>query len=187
MPATIMTGAAMRPYTLVSYNCYSAQLRTEHFESLRELAYAAYRANWYLKDNASKWFVSETYAVAQRAFTPTGKPVAIDELVAWGGRLAWDQYVQYKLSTFTLHQGPVQGIHKWRGGSRSRPHQVQGERRANALVLGEDGEVPARATRYGFNLPDSRDGRRRINQRCWKSQHKGRKSWERPAQHGKKQ
>jgi hypothetical protein len=187
MNATIMTGAAMRPYKLVSYNCYSAELRTELFTSLDELAYAAYRASWYLKDNARKWFVSETYAVEQCAFAPRGKPLAIAELVAWGGRLAWNKYVLDTLSAYTHRQGPVRGIRKWRGGSSSRPHQVQGQRRANALVLVEDGEVPARVSRCGFNLPDSWDGRRRINQRCWKSQHKGRKSWDRPAQHGKKQ
>lgn len=187
MTATINTGAAVRPYKLVSYNCYSAELRTELFTSLDELAYAAYRASWYLKDNANKWFVSETYAVKQCAFTPRGKPLSIVELVAWGGRLAWDRYVLDKLSTYTRRQGPVRGIRKWRGGSSSRPHQVQSERRSNAFVLVEEGEVAARVPRCGFNLPDSWDGRRRVNQRCWKAQHKGRKSWDRPAGHGKKQ
>jgi len=181
MSKTFLTGAAVRPYKLVSFNRYSVALRTEWFNTLDDLAYAAFRASWYLQDNASKWFVSETYAVEQLAFTPRGKPISLAELVAWGRRLAWHRHLSRRFSGYVRRCGPVEGIRKWRGGSSSRPCRVQNERRSNDCVLRDEGEVAARASRCGFHLPDSWDGRSRTVQRCWKAQHKGRKSWDRLA------
>jgi hypothetical protein len=186
MTATIPTGAAARPYKLISFNRYWNVLRTDEYDSLEDLAYAAFRASYYLEQNARDWFGPSSYAAHQKAVTPRGRPLAIAELVAWGGSIAWARHVRQSRRTgYIWREGSVPGIRKWRGGPCDRNYRVQSERRLNELVVTEDGEVPARNTRRGFNLPDSWDGRPRTRQRCWKKQFKGRKSWDRPALRGK--
>ena len=70
------------------------------------------------------------------------------------------------------------GIAKQRGGYGifRQPH-TQAERRLNACVLTEDGEVPARPVRN--HLPSVWDDDFRHRTRNWKAQHKGRKAWDR--------
>lgn len=79
---------------------------------------------------------------------------------------------------FSFRRGPVPGIAKRRGGHGifRQPH-TQAERRLNALVLAEDGEVPARPVRN--HLPSVWDDDFRHRTRNWKAQHKGRKAWDR--------
>lgn len=185
MTTTIMTGATARPYRLINLNRSQQELRTEEFDSLEDLACAAYRAHRSLKENTHRWFLPSASAVYQKALTPRGKPLAIQELVAWGARITWTRYSRQYRAGYVWREGSVPDLRKWRGGSNTRPYRVQGERRLNALVIIEDGEVPARVTRRGYGLPDSRDGRPRTRQRSWKSQHKGCKNWDRPARHGK--
>ena len=75
--------------------------------------------------------------------------------------------------------GPVFGIRKRRGG-RSHPNiATMAERRLNALWLIDEGEVECRPDRRDSRLFCSRDGRQRSTERCWKSQLKGRKAWDR--------
>lgn len=82
--------------------------------------------------------------------------------------------------------GPVPRVRKFRGGNgHYRKMSTTPERRLNALVLDEEGEVACRAARQGHNLPSSWDDFGRHKERIWKSQHRGRKSWDRVC-HGTK-
>ena len=85
----------------------------------------------------------------------------------------WDRHL-----TFAFRRGPVPGIAKRRGGYGvfRQPH-THAERRLNALVLAEDGEVPARPERNSLPSVWDDDFRPRISN--WKAQHKGRKAWDR--------
>lgn len=77
--------------------------------------------------------------------------------------------------------GPVPGIRKYRGGGGRyhRRFSTMNERRAGDLVIAEEGEIAPRASRRGTNLPNPWDDYCRIKERNWKSQTKGRKSWDR--------
>jgi hypothetical protein len=182
---TIVPDASARPYVLIGLN-YMWQPVSEHrFKTLEDLVKAAADAAPAVESNRRSWFPLERQAVRQKAIGPRGKVLALDELVAWGRRLSREQCLFWRAKKFEFRRGSVPGVRTWRGGSSTRPHRVQAERRDNALVLWEDGEVPARAVRRGGYLPDDWDNRRRIIQKSWKSQRRGRKSWDRPAPHGK--
>ena len=72
--------------------------------------------------------------------------------------------------------GPVQGIHKSRGGSDwFRSVSTANEIRMNALMV--EGEVPPRAARQKGNLPTSWDDFYREPHRSWKSQRKTHRQW----------
>lgn len=75
--------------------------------------------------------------------------------------------------------GPVFGIRKRRGGRSHTNIATMAERRLNALWLTEEGEVECRPDRRDSVLFCSRDGRQRSTERCWKSQLKGCKAWDR--------
>jgi hypothetical protein len=75
-------------------------------------------------------------------------------------------------------QGPVRGIRKRRGGFRwFRTINTSQEMRIHALVLNDEGEVPARAARSAKNLPTAWDDFLRVPLRSWKKQSKARKQW----------
>jgi len=76
--------------------------------------------------------------------------------------------------------GPVPGTRKRRGGPACfrQPATTQ-EIRLNAMVLPVEGEVSARRARCATNLPDSWQEQVRSVERNWKSQHQGRKAWDR--------
>lgn len=178
----IARSAIVRPYKLIGLNYQGVPVSDHDYETLEDLARAASSASYYLARNAESWMPLTSEAVRQKAVSPRGKLLNLDELVAWGRRLRWAGY--YSRYAYVFRDGPVSGIRKWRGGSSNTSARTQSERRLNAMVVKEDGEVSTRAARLGFNLPCSWDGRPRINERCWKSQHKGGKSWARPARHG---
>lgn len=178
----IARSAIVRPYKLIGLNYQGVPVSGHDYETLEDLARAASSASYYLARNAESWMPLPSQAVRQKAVSPRGKLLNLDELVAWGRRLRWTGY--YSRYAYVFRNGPVSGIRKWRGGSSNTNARTQSERRLNAMVVKEDGEVSTRAARLGFNLPCSWDGRPRNNERCWKSQHKGGKSWARPARHG---
>lgn len=187
MTTTVKQGAAGRSkkmYRLVSYNRYGVELETLLFVSPAEMAYTAHRVRWYLQENALDWFVPSTRAVDQKALSPRGKEMSMAELVAWGAAVSRARSPWCEQPGYVRRRGPVHGIHKWGGGPSNRASRTQQERRDNACVLVEEGEVRARAVRGGSHVPDSWDEKPRCRERNWKSQHKGRKSWDRSARHG---
>ena len=107
------------------------------------------------------------------------KPLHLGELL---GQLSWLpahlKPVWPWKRNFSFRRGPVPGIAKRRGGHGifRQPH-TQAERRLNACVLADDGEVPARPVRN--SLPSVWDDCWRHRTRNWKAQHKGRKAWDR--------
>jgi hypothetical protein len=179
----IKPDALARPYQLTGLNYMGQPVSTQKFTSLAELAVAATWNATEVARNRSRGLPLEGEAVSQQALNPRGKPLAIAELVAWGQRLRVAGR-RSRYHEFEFRVGSVSGIHKWRGGSHTKNHSVQHIRRSNALVVREDGEVPARAARQDRSIPSCWDGRRRIVQSCWKSQHNGGKSWDRPVRHG---
>lgn len=117
------------------------------------------------------------------AFSPNGHPLKIKAVVAMGD--AMEQAEGSRLSYRVRHcnrdycgYGPVPGIRKLRGGNGyMRRIRTTAERRLNELVLKEEGEVAPRGARCG--VPNSWDDFIRHKENCWKSQTKGRKSWDR--------
>lgn len=181
----ITPDALARPYQLIGLNYMYQPVLEQRFATLEKLAISASLLAREVAQNLSSWLPIEGHAVRLKALSGRDKPLSIADLVAWGRRLRVAGY-RGRYDNFVFRQGSVSGIRKWRGGNSVRNCQVQNERRSTALVLHEDGEVPARAVRRGRQLPDSWEGRRRIHQSCWKTQYKGIKSWDRPARHGRK-
>lgn len=110
-----------------------------------------------------------------------GKQLNLDEILAWFNRQRQAQWSGLRRGgPYEYRRGPVGGTRCSRGGGGFMRHmRTTAERRLNALVLKDEGEVPARVARTGHNLPNSWDDYRRHQERCWKAQHKGRKSWDR--------
>ena len=114
-----------------------------------------------------------------RVVSRHNKPLHLGELL---GQMSWLpahlKPVWPWKRNFTFRRGPVPGIATRRGGYGvfRQPH-TQAERRLNACVLADDGEVPARPVRN--SLPSVWDDDFRHRTRNWKAQHKGRKAWDR--------
>lgn len=181
----IVPDASVRSYVLIGLNYMWQPVSEQRFSTLEELAKAAAEAAPGVDSNRRSWFPLERQAVRQKAVNPRGKTLAVDELVAWARRIWRRRYNTSVYGKYEFRRGNVPGLRSYRGGSSSRPHRVQAQRRDNALVLWEEGEIPVRAVRGSNYLPNSWDSRRRIIQRSWKSHHKGCKNWDRPAPHGK--
>jgi len=180
------TSGVSRPYRLVTFNRHGHMLSEESYSSLADLAYAAHRKSWSVEPTATNWFGSSSQAVMQQAYGPRGALISMTELQAFGRRVSSIKMPRWWQTPagYVRRNGPVPGIRKWRGGSYFQSVQSQNERRTNCGVFEEEGEVPARASRRWTNLPDSWDDKQRNRERCWKAQHKGCKSWDRPAPHG---
>ncbi len=118
------------------------------------------------------------------AFGASGSAIDITTLLCEGRRLAEARRPQrgrrwWYATRYYCGYGPVPGVHKSRGGGGwHRRLATANEIRLNALVVREDGEPAARATRRSSNLPTARDDYARCGQRTWKSQHNGRKAWD---------
>lgn len=181
----IARDVVVRPYKLIGLNYQNMPVTEQSYETLEALARAASSSSYYLQRCMADGYRLWNEAVSQRAYGPRNKPLVIEELVAWGRRLRYTCYYG-RYGNYVFRRGPVSGVRKWRGGSSNSNARTQSERRLNAMVVREDGEVSTRAARLGFNLPCSWDGRNRQSERCWKSQHNGGKSWARPARHGGK-
>lgn len=159
---------------------------TQYFDSLEALARAAY-AVYSRRASNDRWIYYDDYRpeltgrwvqLNLRAYSRRGRPLDVLALCHWGERLHTRWY-GYAPRGYVRRQGPVPGIHKWRGGGSYRNCQAQAARRQALAWLPEEGEPPVRATRRANYLYDSWDGRARPTERCWKSQHKGRKAWQR--------
>lgn len=120
-----------------------------------------------------------------QALTPKGRVLALAPLSAYGKRL-WLAYWHERrfgpgfMRAYTFRSGPVPRVRRLRGGPPLRHARTQQARREGAFWLAEEREVPVRSKRSAKALPDSWDDyARRQRDRCWKSQRKGRKSWDR--------
>lgn len=127
--------------------------------------------------------VRRTDWVSYEAFAPNGSLLKVGHLLQVGSglNLAARRFCCWRIANRGYcGYGPVPGVRKHRGGGGCcRRIRTTSERRLNALVLREEGEVAARPSRSGHGLPDSWDDIQRGHERNWKNQHKGRKSWDR--------
>lgn len=120
---------------------------------------------------------------------PSGRLLKVLGVMALGEA---SELAEYRSRYWCAHReycgwGPVPGVRKYRGGGGRylRRFSTMNERRAGDLVLEEEGEVGPRASRRGRNLPNPWDDYCRIKERNWKSQGKGRKSWDRERKESK--
>lgn len=144
---------------------------SEHFGTLEDLAHAV--CNAHQSDHDARGSL--------RAYSHRGKKLNVLLLTNQGraARNSWNwRPVLYRPKDF-VREGTVPGISKWRGGPSSRNHKSMNERRLNGAFFVEEGELECRATRRDSYLFCSWDGRARSIERCWKSQHKGIKNWDR--------
>lgn len=127
------------------------------------------------------WRVDRRFEV--EAYGPRGRAMDMEVLLSQGRALLEAERFARRYSRRHKQayngEGPVPGISNKRAPRWCRRIHSRTELRLNALVLIEDGEVSARASRCGTNLPDTRDGYARDQQRSWKAQGKGRKAWDR--------
>lgn len=173
---------ARRTWRLVELNRNGAELRVTRHASLDALARAARKRSGSLF--TASWYRPATGEdlMALLPLSPNGKVLALDELLAYASRLVHEEWFgrQRRSVGYRRRQGPVHGIRKWRGGGGSmRRPGTTAERRLNAFVLHEDGEVGCRPARRESCLPNAWDDYLRHKERSWKAQHKGRKSWDR--------
>jgi hypothetical protein len=80
---------------------------------------------------------------------------------------------------FNPKRVPVPGLslHRWRSSYWYRSVHTSAEHRMNQPIAGD--EPSCRAARGDRLLPTSWDDWPRCVQRCWKTQHRGRKAWQR--------
>lgn len=118
------------------------------------------------------------------ALSATGRLLDLLALAAYGTRLRTQDYVERAHPGYVRRRGPVHGIRCFRasGGYGRKYYRriatTPARRQAN-LVVFEEGEVAPRAKRNSGNIPNSWFDFSRERQRGWKSQHKGRKAWDR--------
>jgi hypothetical protein len=184
MKQIVVTGAT-RSFSLLTYNREWRVLREEHFSSLEELAQNARINSWAVERNRETFMVSLRKPVYQKAFTDRGDSLPIDDLVAWGDRLAAQKYAR-RDGLFQWRRGPVPGVRRHVCGHYFRVFSNHRERKQNAGVIVEEGEVWPRARRRANNLINDRDDIYSHKERNWKSQHKGIKAWDHPKRSAKK-
>jgi hypothetical protein len=154
------------PHTLVDERGVSIQW-------IRETPYQAehtrFGATWRTR---VEWKTFEPYG-------ENGQPLPVRQLLREFDLLAYLQGTgSGRLRRGERGHGPVRGIRKRRGGFRwFRTIHTSQEKRIHALVLNDEGEVPARAARSAKNLPTAWDDFLRVPQRSWKKQSKARKQW----------
>lgn len=149
----------------------SGSMVSKFFSSLEDLARGVYLQH--TSDHESRAFL--------RAYSARGKKLDVVLLAAKGGnngRSYWWERPMRRPKDY-VRTGTVEGISKWRGGPSYRNHKSMNERRLNGSFIVEEGEIECRATRRDTYLFCSWDGRARSTEKCWKSQHKGLKSWDR--------
>jgi hypothetical protein len=115
------------------------------------------------------------------AFAPAGRRLRLLGLIGAGMADLRRQQLQQRLGRWLKGwsgQGPVPGTGRGRRRGTWRHFRTAQERRHAAHVMHEEGEVGPRASRDTV-LPEVWDDLYRPRPRCWKAQHRGRKSWDR--------
>jgi hypothetical protein len=123
----------------------------------RETAY------WHVRPrHAWSWKPAEAAA----AWAPSGRPLNVQMLAAFGRRLLGQRKRPANWPVY--RHGPVPGT-RCRGRYAFFRHPAtQAERRAHALVLSDDGEPPVRGARRPRSLPHAWWDIDRHSERCWK-------------------
>lgn len=124
------------------------------------------------------------------AVSPSGRLLDLLALAAYGTRLRARDFAERLYPGYVRRRGPVHGIRCFRasggyGRKYYRRMSTTPARRQANLVLFDEGEVAVRAKRNSTNIPNSWFDFSRERQRGWKSQHKGRKAWDREVSVGK--
>lgn len=153
----------------LGYLTSSGVTKSFKFSSLESVAIAVYS---HLRYNSFSGFVSDFKVTSTK-----GKALNVSELFVYGYKLTVAQ--SHHDSGYVWRQGSVPGIHRRRGGHCYRHIRAIGARRQAALVVVEDGEVAPRGARSVTSLPNAWDEYGIHIDQCWKSQRKGRKSWDR--------
>jgi len=165
-----------------------------HYPTLLGLAQAVCRVR-YSETGVSRWAVLHGQGQAEhwlrahlRCYSPHGR--ALDPVLLAQQGAARLTRTHRPRNTQPLDrseiraQGPVAGIHAYRGGPRMKHPRTMAQRRQSLAWLAEEVQVQAQAkprTSQQHNyLPNSQDLRWRDIQRSWKEQTKGRKAWDRP-------
>lgn len=180
----LVVGDMPRPYRLQRCAQDGTLKEERRFGTLEALASAAFseiagrlplEAPCLAADDLSAW----------QAFSPAGRWMALEPLVAYGKRL-WLAFWHERrfgpgfMRDYTYRAGPVPRVRRLRGGPTLRHARTQQARREGAFWLAQECEVPVRPKRSANALPDSWDDyAQRQRDRSWKAQRKGRKSWDR--------
>ena len=173
-------------YSLVRIVGNRGHWTASFFPSLTDLAIGAARAASELVELSSKARSRRVLEHHLRAFGPLRQPFDVIELVAWGCRLLREQRpvaAYFRLAAaavpgYERRSGPVPGVHRSHSYRWRRSPCTMQERRLNQPAAAQ-GDPCGRVCRSGLNLPSDRDAGDRGCERSWKSQHKGRKAWDR--------
>lgn len=173
---------------------------TEH-TSFVELAVAAYELSCRIA-TGDRIYIARTNPVAlslygpsplcqPRAYSPRGHELNFAELVAFGERESlarrravarwgyWWGIGAVASRGYIRRVTPVPGTSRRVRGCFFRRPGTTAERRLAAGTLREDGEPGPRPARNPRNLVNAWDDVPRHVERGWKSQHRGRKAWDR--------
>ena len=181
------------PYLLIERDRAGRVIRTRAYDTLQALAeksrWAVYRLTGFPgqpRYNLVSDAGDQAFAGSAEAWSPGGRRMCVNELAAYGRRLAREAFANRYGAVYVHRSGPVPGTGRRSGGRYYRRMATMAERRLNALVLVEEGEVAARPVRCGRCLPSDWDDYVRHKERSWKSQHKGRKAWDRGDRPGRR-
>lgn len=175
--STRATEAPQLPYNLQRCAADGSVLYERWYASLQDLACAV----WPVMEPD----FDDCQADAQwHALTPKGRELSLAPLVTYGKRLWLENWHERRFGPgfwreYTFRSGPVPRVRCLRGGPSLRHVRTQQARREADFWLAEEGEIPVRAKRAAKALPDSWDDFAKPTDRSWKSQRKGRKSWDR--------
>lgn len=161
---------------------YALVLTCEGVAQLRVLAFATLAdAAREIARRRRAWWSATPDWVAASVYSPRGKALNFEQVAAYGARLREEEWADSRYPGYVRRGGAVHGVHCYRGGGHHYFRRIgtTGERRLAQCLAPEDGEVAPRAARNARNIPNSWDDYARTRERSWKSQHRGRKAWDR--------
>jgi hypothetical protein len=169
-------------FTMVLHDRYKAEYSHQTFNTLKELAIAL--INFDRHQVAIERYHGFVVCYDElMLFSENGKSLNTKEIHAYGKKF-FTPYRYWRVPPYAMEmrgyirrRTPVPGVHKYAHGHYFRRIHTTAELRLNQFVDPE--EPQARASRTGYNLPNSWDDYPKTVERSWKSQHKGRKAWDR--------
>lgn len=171
------------PCTLIARNSGNCVLEQIEFANASEAAVYLREQEWRSRTvQYDPWLGWGPYkAPHYELVTARGGTASVEELRAWCANVTnWYGRWSY-IPPYVFRAEPIYrtGRRRCSWAARHRSPKTQGERRQNALTVFEEGEVAPRPCRKGDSLPTRWDDVFRSTEHNWKSQHKGRKSWDR--------